>query len=143
MKDVFSNMEPIQKTGWWAAYWPALLCLTGITILSVLPNVQLPKFELVASDKLGHAVAYGTLTWLALRGLRRSTGRMTSAGAWMTLLFAIAYGVLMEFVQYAFVPGRFYEYDDMIANAFGALVAWSIFMARLRRKQLRQKAASP
>jgi VanZ family protein len=37
------------------------------------------------------------------------------------------YGVLMEFVQYAFIPGRFYEYDDMLANAIGAVIGWFCF----------------
>ncbi len=134
MKDTFPDASPAPKTGWLPAYWPALLCLTVITVLSVLPSVQLPKFELVAPDKLGHALAYGTFTWLTLRGLRRNTGRLTSAGAWWTVCLAIAYGVLMEFVQYAFVPGRFYEYDDMLANAFGAVAAWCVFIALQRRK---------
>lgn len=134
MKNASPDTSQAPKTGWLSAYWPALLCLTAITILSVLPSMQLPKFELVAPDKLGHALAYGTFTWLALRGLRRNAGRLIRRGVWWTVCLAIAYGVLMEFVQYAFVPGRFYEYDDMLANAFGAVVAWGIFTAWQRRK---------
>ena len=39
-----------------------------------------------------------------------------------TTIFLVAscYGVLMEFVQYAFIPGRFYEYGARLANAAGA-----------------------
>jgi VanZ family protein len=106
---------------------PAFLWLIFITGLSVMPSVQLPKFELFAPDKLGHALAYGILTWLGLRGLRNpEQGRLSGRTGALVCLFAAFYGVLMEFVQGAFLPGRFYEFDDMIANTVGAVAAWGI-----------------
>lgn len=113
---------------------PALLWLLLITALSTLPNPQLPGFKLLAADKLVHAVVYGVLAWLLLRGhslaQQRSVRWRERAAAF---LFATAYGVLMEWVQYAFIPGRFYEFDDMLANAVGAVVGVVIF----RRDQWR------
>jgi len=42
-------------------------------------------------------------------------------------LFATAFGALMEWVQFRFFPDRFFEYDDMLANAVGAVVGWWVF----------------
>jgi VanZ family protein len=110
------------------AFLPAFLWLSVLTGLSVLPGVQLPKVDLFSPDKIGHLVGYGILTWLILRALRPPQGGRVPAriGAW-ACLFAILYGILMEFVQYYFIPGRFYEYDDMMANGAGAAVAWALF----------------
>lgn len=114
---------------------PALLWLAFITGLSVLPSVPLPKFDLFSPDKLGHAAAYGLLVWLILWGWRRAGKPISRGAAAGAAVFATGYGVLMEFVQGAFIPGRFYEYDDMLANAFGALVAWGLFAWFLRHNK--------
>lgn len=117
---------------------PALLWLSVITWLSVMPNLQLPTVKFFAPDKLGHAGAYGLLSCLLLYGFTRlQAAKGAGLGARETggiLAFAAAYGVLMEFVQYAFVPGRYYEYGDMLANATGALLGWLVFRLFSRRK---------
>ena len=109
-------------------FTPALLWLLLITALSTLPNPQLPGFKLLAADKLVHAFVYGVLAWLLLRSWSHSRQRATQ---WReraaAFFFATAYGVLMEWVQYAFIPGRFYEFDDMLANAAGAVVGAAVF----------------
>ena len=110
-------------------FLPALLWLLFITGLSVMPSVQLPKVDFFSADKLAHAFVYGVLTWLLLRGMRQARGG--AALSWKArlavLAFAIGYGVLMEFVQFAFITGRFYELDDMLANGAGCLVAWALY----------------
>lgn len=114
-------------------FLPALLWLLLITALSTLPNPQLPGFQLLAADKLVHAVVYGVLTWLLLRGGSRSTSRSVGwRERWAAFLFSTLYGVLMEWVQYAFIPGRFYEFDDMLANAVGAAVGAFFFGKKVR-----------
>lgn len=111
-----------------AKFSPAFLWLLLITALSTLPNPQLPGFQLIAADKLVHAIVYGILVWLSLRGWSRATGRAVGWRArWAAFAFSTAYGVFMEWVQYAFIPGRFYEYDDMLANALGAVLAAVFF----------------
>lgn len=109
-------------------FLPALLCLIGITLLSIFPNPQLPQFKLIATDKLLHALAYGVQTGLLLYGARlfyqQTVSTWVRGGA---MLGSSVYGVLMEWVQYALVPGRFYEYDDMLANVVGALVVTLVY----------------
>ena len=108
-------------------YLPALLWLIFVTGLSVTPGVPLPKFDLFSSDKIGHATAYGLLSGLLLWGLFRSKKRLSNWKEGL-LIFSLStgYGILLEFVQGAFIPGRFYEIDDMIANAAGAALAWGV-----------------
>ena len=110
---------------------PALFWLLLITALSTLPNPQLPGFKLLAADKLVHAIVYGVLAWLLLRGWSRFAQQPVQ---WreraVAFCLSTAYGVLMEWVQYAFIPGRFYEFDDMLANAFGAAVGVLVFRSK-------------
>ena len=114
-------------------YLPAIVWLLFITGMSVVPGLQLPEFNLISTDKLGHAAAYGLLVWLVLYGFKKQNGR--KAGWKEGLIIACAatlYGVLMEFVQGNFIPGRVFGYDDMIANAIGAAGAWgaAVFYAK-------------
>lgn len=109
-------------------YWPVFLWLLFITGLSVMPGVQLPSFQLFSADKLAHAFVYGVLTWLLLRSYTRiGPGRAGILPQVVICGISVFYGILMEFVQYAFIPGRFYEIDDMLANAFGCLIGWAFF----------------
>jgi VanZ family protein len=105
---------------------PAFLWLLFISGLSVMPGVQLPSISLFTTDKLAHAVVYGVLMFLILSGFAKARSRRPGLReGLLALLVAGGYGVLMEFVQYKFIPGRFYEVDDMLANLSGAAAAWA------------------
>ncbi len=109
-------------------YRLAFLWLLLITAISTLPNPQLPDLHLFSADKVVHAGVYAVLAWLVLRGFSRFKNRAATEREHL-LIFGLTagYGVLMEFVQYAFIPGRYYEYGDMLANALGAGVAAALF----------------
>lgn len=108
-------------------YLPAFLWLLAVTELSVMPGVPLPKFDLFSTDKLGHAAAYALLAWLIFRGFRAANGRNASWKEGLVICsIATGYGILMEFVQGAFFPNRFFEVDDMLANAFGAVMVYLV-----------------
>jgi VanZ family protein len=109
------------------AYLPLFVWVIVITILSTMPGIQLPNFDLFSVDKLAHAFMYGTFVWLASWGFKRNTGRKPDfKEGFYIFLAAAGYGVFMEWVQGTFFPGRFCELDDMIANTFGAVVIWGI-----------------
>lgn len=105
-------------------YLLAFIWVLIVTALSVMPQVSLPKFDLFSVDKLGHTGAYAIMAWLMFRGFRKATGRVA---LWkeVVVIFCLCagYGALMELIQGAFFPARFFEVDDMIANAFGAALA--------------------
>ncbi|MEZ4918887.1 MAG: VanZ family protein [Saprospiraceae bacterium] len=112
---------------------PAIICWLVITILSVTGKVNTPKFSLIGADKIGHAIAYFSWTFLILWGLAKKPGFTLNLGSIvLVFLFTSAYGTLMEWVQLVFCPGRFFEYDDMLANAVGALLASLIAFRVLR-----------
>ena len=104
-------------------YWPACFWLVLLTILSVMPGVPMPKFNLFSMDKLGHAGAYAILTWLIFRGFQAAKGRKANWKEGIVIFcLSTGYGALMEFVQGTFFPYRFFELDDMLANGFGAFI---------------------
>jgi VanZ family protein len=76
---------------------------------------------------LAHAVVYGILTLLILSGFAKKNqdGKSGFGPVLYAVSIAGGYGALMEFVQYAFIPGRFFETDDMLANFTGAILAWA------------------
>ncbi|MEQ1747116.1 MAG: VanZ family protein [Saprospiraceae bacterium] len=122
------------------AFLPALIWLIVIVFLSTKGGVSVPSFDLFQTDKLAHAAAYALLTGLLLWGAARQPGSkgirpMHALGA---VLFASAFGALMEYVQFRFFPDRMFEYDDMLANAIGAVVGWVLFV-RVFSKSARSK----
>jgi VanZ family protein len=107
------------------AYLPTLVWVVVITIVSTMPGIQLPNFNLFSADKLAHAIMYATFVFLVVRDFKKKNGRWPDFKEGMTFfLLSAGYGVFMEWVQGTFFPGRFCELDDMIANTFGAIVAW-------------------
>lgn len=103
---------------------PAMLWLGVVTYLSVTSKVQLPKINLFSVDKLGHAAAYALLVWLLLWGIWKFRNReINSLEKFLVFGFASAYGAFMEWVQGNYFPNRYFEYDDMLANAAGAFLA--------------------
>ncbi|MFN0035359.1 MAG: VanZ family protein [Saprospiraceae bacterium] len=109
-------------------FLPAFFWLVAVTFLSVTSSVQLPKFNLFSIDKLAHAGAYALLTWLILWGLEKSRQRRAQGHElFLAFCFATLYGAGMEWVQGTFFPDRFFEFDDMLANAAGAFLAMMLF----------------
>ena len=105
-------------------FLPALSWLVIVTYLSVTSGTNLPKFNLFSADKLAHAAAYAMLAGFLLWGLWKSKNRWATRGELLGVFsFATAYGALMEWVQGTFFPHRFFEFDDMLANAAGAFLA--------------------
>ncbi|MFN0215402.1 MAG: VanZ family protein [Saprospiraceae bacterium] len=106
------------------SFLPTLIWLVFITALSISPSVKLPKYELFSADKLAHAGAYavlvGCLAWGVWGTKKRAITNMD-----LFLLFCVStlYGALMEGIQGWFFPNRFFEIDDMLANASGSFLA--------------------
>ena len=100
-----------------------MFCVMGIIFyLSQQPGdtILLPDFT--GSDKLAHAIAYGTLAGTFLYGLHPFIHvSKQSVVAILAVLFCTIYGVSDEFHQ-SFVPGRDVSSLDVLADAFGALI---------------------
>jgi len=107
------------------SYLPALGWAIVIFILSTGASVQLPE-SIFSADKIGHFAAYFVLTTLLLWAIH-SNGKWKTNWMFSMLFLASAYGTLLEFVQWAFFPNRFFEVWDMIANITGACIATFLF----------------
>ncbi len=125
---------------------PSFIALTiaycaGIFWLSssVSPVDATPRFP--QEDKVAHIVLYGGLAAVVSFGIRRS-GKPASFRKqfWAPVVFASLYGISDEIHQ-LFVPHRFCEFGDMLANATGALLAQLVLcyvIWRLNRGRIAQ-----
>jgi VanZ family protein len=103
--------------------FPLLIWGVIIFILSSIETV--PHFEtpIITEDKLAHISIYFVFCWLSHRALFFQT--KFPLLKWHSLvgafLLTCLYGYLDE-VHQLFVPGRTYDYYDMLANAIGAFL---------------------
>lgn len=107
-------------------YLPAIIWAIVILGLSVSSDIRIPSPEIIQMDKLGHLLAYGLLTGLILFGLRWKEDYNMRRAIWAVFIVSL-YGILLECVQWAFFPYRFFEVWDMIANITGALLSILLF----------------
>lgn len=88
--------------------------------LSTMSGAQLPKLEwMMTPDKFGHAFVYAVLTILLILALQPINKKKLLIAATL----ATAYGISMEIIQYTFFPGRYFEFNDILANILGVLLA--------------------
>ncbi len=111
----------------------ALLYMALIFVISSF-EVQVPGVQYVPlRDKGIHFVEYGVLAWLCAAASSRS---WPSASAWRTGAFAVFVSVLWglsDEIHQAFVPGRYSELADVIADLLGSMsgaAGWHLFSNR-------------
>jgi len=98
-------------------------------VLSAKAGINLPAslFDLIAMDKLGHLTVYAGLCILILWGNRKNGVFLNKNTAFVAILIASIFGISMEFMQYYFFPGRYFEYLDIISNIIGAIFGFVLF----------------
>ncbi|MBI2337303.1 MAG: VanZ family protein [Deltaproteobacteria bacterium] len=83
------------------------------------------------NDKILHIMAYGGLGFLVAYGIQGTSNFKALAIIFIAGLLSTLYGVGDEIHQY-FVPGRFYSYGDMIADAIGSFLGAMAFLILLQ-----------
>lgn len=113
--------------------WAALIF--WLSSLRTLPHFNTP---FIAEDKLAHMTIFFVFCWFSRRALYFQTvsvflRRWSYIGAF---LLTCAYGYFDE-VHQLYVPGRSYDYFDLLADASGALcfVVLSLILERWRDRQ--------
>lgn len=109
-----------------AVYWLLLLSATSLPVQNVPP--------IGINDKINHLVAYaflGVLLYLTLIYQRKSEFLFNNAFA-AAVIIASVYGALDELHQ-IFVPGRFAELLDWIADLSGSFLG-VLIVSVLKRK---------
>ena len=111
----------------------AVSITAGIVFLSLIRLNDIPQLKIENSDKYYHAIAYFflTVTWLYYFTIRFKYLKIS-----FLLLIAISlifFGIVIEVLQRALTNYRLFDYQDMIANTIGVVVATSLFLA-IRKK---------
>jgi VanZ family protein len=109
--------------------WAAL-----ITYFSSRTGQQLPRWEVMAHDKLLHAGEYGVFGFLLANALGLRVW-------WLAPLLGALFGVLDEYHQ-SFVPGRNgNDPGDMLADLCGATIgAFAFYMFHRLRRRVKRSA---
>lgn len=117
---------------------PVLIVISSIFLLSHIPGDNLGFDSPEGSDKIFHAIAYGTLALTVIYAVRtesdrRKTPLIKGLGI---IIFCIIYGISDEFHQ-SFIAGRSVDWRDLAADTAGALLAvlgwWHWLYHRVRK----------
>ena len=123
---------------WLGAFGPALLYMLLIWALSSFP-IQLDFSRVPLRDKGVHFVEYGTLSVLLTHALSITAPQRRAILTWgAAVVITLVWGATDEIHQ-AFVPGRFSDVGDLIADGCGA-VAGSLAYLLVRRGRERHAA---
>ncbi|MGB0732808.1 MAG: VanZ family protein [Pontibacterium sp.] len=96
---------------------PFILVLALITYASLMPMPAIVGPTL--SDKVLHFVGYAGICFIGFIGFHTFGWRLT--------VFVILWGIGIEIAQIP-VPGRLFEWLDIVANSIGALAGWGAFV---------------
>lgn len=103
--------------------WPILILLT-VFFASGQSVIATPGIS-YSPDKLAHFAVFGALATSLIR-LPRVLAKGWRGG-WGVWLFIAVYGAFDEFHQ-SFTPGRSVEFNDWLADVFGAAVAVLLYL---------------
>lgn len=99
-----------------------------------MPSNELPGFLLDAKDILLHFLIYFFFTLLLFFGANGYTNKFLHNHSLSRIIaISIALGIVIEIVQENFVPGRHFEWGDIIFNILGTLVILPINQILKRR----------
>lgn len=117
----------------WIRYQlPAIGYMVFIFIMSSIPRLSLPDVGVRWEDKIAHLVEYLVLAFLLARAFYYQNWKsltIRDAVRWAVVV-AIVYGATDEFHQY-FVPGRFADVTDWVADSLGAFLGGVVAHRRL------------
>lgn len=100
-----------------------------IFVLSSVPDLAPPEvMQFRFWDKVAHAVVYAVLGMLIARGWSGTNSRYALLG---TIITGTLYGASDELHQF-FVPGRFSQITDIVADALGSTLGAWVWLRALR-----------
>jgi VanZ family protein len=105
----------------------------AILFLSLIRLNDLPDLKVKEMDKYYHAFAYFTLTisWLFFFQIKNKIIKLKFL--FLLIIALTFFGIVIEILQRALTNYRLFDYQDMIANTIGVLIASSLFLG-IRKK---------
>lgn len=122
-----SQQAPAIKRPGLIQFIPFIIWLLLIFILLTLPGSDFDKVDMHIpfEDKIVHMGLFGGLVFFFGLAYYKIPFAFTKTKLVFMVLCAIAYGVIMEFVQkYCTHHSRSFSYDDMLADALGAITGY-------------------
>ena len=112
--------------------WLSLIYTLLIFFISLipLPNIIIPDFNLFQPDKLVHFVIYFIMLylWLKSNSVKENKFRLKS------LILVLFISFFIETLQGTSFIKRHYELADLIANSFGILFSYIVFVLYPHKK---------
>ena len=103
-----------------------------IIILSLVPdpNLKIPEFNLIQVDKLIHLIVYFVmlLFWVKSNILKDNNLKFKT----LIIIFLISFS--LEFLQGTTFIERNFELADLIANSFGIILSYGLFVLYPHKK---------
>jgi VanZ family protein len=106
-------------------FLPAIAWFLLSTVLLWIPGDELPQakfFDIPYFDKYVHIALFAGVVFFFCLPFNRSSIPAVKVANWFISisLYALAYGIVMEFVQKYFVPNRSFDLVDIAFDAVGA-----------------------
>ena len=95
-----------------------------ILSLVPIPNLKIPEFNLIQTDKLIHVIVYFVmfLIWFKSNILKDNNLKFKT----LIVVFLISFS--LEFLQGTSFIKRYFELADLIANSFGIILSYGLFV---------------
>lgn len=116
-----------------------ILLIFWLSSIKTLPHVTTP---IISADKLAHISIYFVLCWFFHRAFlfQQSLPLFKKWSLLSAFILTCLYGYFDE-VHQLFVPGRTYDYFDMLADAIGAFI-YVILAVGVSRYKTRREGIS-
>lgn len=117
-------------------YLPPIAYATAILIVSSIPRLDTPDLGVTFLDKIFHGIEYMILAALVLRAAKaRSSEAKTPKLIILSLTICLVFSAFDEYHQ-SFIPGRFADVFDFVADAAGIGLGGLVYSAFRRFKKL-------
>ena len=109
--------------------WAAVMLVLTLTPAKEMPRT--PTWKLLSFDTAAHAGVFAVLAGLAWLWARRQPRLRHSAS--LVLVGCVAFGALIEVLQYAMQLGRHAEWTDLLSDSLGAALGLALAAVTNRR----------
>lgn len=110
-------------------FLPGIAWFFIVAFLTLMPGKDVPKvnwLNIPQLDKLVHVAMFGGLTlFFSLPYLKSSLSQQKKINIFIRIsLCMILWGLIIEVIQKLFIPGRGFEWLDLVADSVGVLIAF-------------------
>ncbi len=112
-------------------FLPGIAWFFVVSILVFLPGSDMPEvrwLNIPHFDKIVHAGLFGGLVFLfCLPFFKSDLSLKKKRNYFMLIAFlAIVYGILVEFIQKYYIPGRSFDLLDWMADSIGVFITFFV-----------------